>query len=461
MTDFTKKIAAGGDDGYCETSGSGYSSNAINLIIGNAGGSLFRSFLRFTNITIPKNSEISSCVVALFCYLAGSSSGTNLEIKIEDADNPSAPVSGADVISRSLGSATSWNNEQAWSVDQEYLSDDFSSEMENHLSRSGWSSGNSLTVHIVPAAGASGYRQAHSYDHGNSSFYAELRISYTEPSELVESGIGFSGQIDAQNMSDSIDSGLGFSDVFGAFNTSGYIENGVGFNGSIEAALESPNTISSEVGLNDEFISQKDGTATVSDDFGLSSVIDAFNWSKWLASNKDRAIERFYFTLSGTPDGVADIEIPISSFQARKRSGESTYLSVIVPDFSSFSAAIVARSNGEMTIELAYILDGEQSVREKIITVDLEEIAPYEGPQNRSIGLSGHKTQTFVAKIATLERPTYKSSANGRRLFRFAKVDPYLNPGDTVIIGEDSFTVDYVLYIVSSGYKMMEIREIA
>ena len=201
----------------------------------------------------------------------------------------------------------------------------------------------------------------------------------------------------------------------------------------------------------------------VGEEFTLGDEISAFNWTKWLAANIDRAIERYYFTLTGDADGATDIEIPISSFQARKRSGEATYLSVVIPDFAGQAAAVSARSNGEMVIELAYLIDGEESVREEILRADLEDIRTDEGPTNRAITLTGHKTQSFGSKIVTLENPVYKNVTSGKITYRFAKMDPYLNPGDTCRVGDDEFEVDYIVYMASvsndRAYKMMEVRE--
>jgi len=181
----------------------------------------------------------------------------------------------------------------------------------------------------------------------------------------------------------------------------------------------------------------------------------------WITlANQGLTAERYYFTLTGSADSIADIEIPISSFQARKRTGESTYLSVIVSDYETYSAAIAARSNGEMIVEMDYQYNGQTSIRQEILRADLETIDLYDGGKNRTISLVGHKTTTFANRTVTIENPTYKSTVNGRRTFRFAKCDPYLNPGDTLVVGDDSMTIDYIVYMVSSnGYKSMEVKE--
>ena len=184
--------------------------------------------------------------------------------------------------------------------------------------------------------------------------------------------------------------------------------------------------------------------------------------TSWIAlSNQGLTKEKYYFTLTGDADGTTDIEIPITSFQARKRTGEATYLSVIIRGFETYASAVAARANGEMIVEMNYEYDGQSSIRQEILRADLEDIKLYEGANNRSIGLTGHKIQTFANRSVTLENPTYKATVEGKRTFRFAKCDPYLNPGDTLVVGADSMTVDYITYIVSSSYKSIEVREIA
>lgn len=180
----------------------------------------------------------------------------------------------------------------------------------------------------------------------------------------------------------------------------------------------------------------------------------------WIAlANQGLTKELYYFTLTGDADGTTDIEIPISSFQARKRTGESTYLSVIIDDYATYAAAIAARANGEMIVEMAYQYGGETSIRQEILRADLETINLYQGGLNRSINLVGHKTQTFINRSVTLENPTYESTVESRRTFRFAKCDPYLNPGDTLVVGADSMTIDHIIYMISDGHKSMEVKE--
>jgi len=103
-----------------------------------------------------------------------------------------------------------------------------------------------------------------------------------------------------------------------------------------------------------------------------------------------------------------------------------------------------------------------EEIREEIVRVDLESINIYNGASNRSINLSGYREATYVAKGASLRGCTYSYSYSGARGFRFAKADPYLNPGDTLTVEDtgDELTVNQISYAIAArGYRSMEVRE--
>ena len=166
----------------------------------------------------------------------------------------------------------------------------------------------------------------------------------------------------------------------------------------------------------------------------------------------------YLFTLTGAPDGVDDVEIPIKSFQARLRSGDPTYLQIVIPGMD-YATQINARQNGVMEVDLAYLIDDEYTNRETIIRANLEDIRTDKGTINQSISLTGHKQTTFVKKSITLEGVTYKSTLNGNVRYRLAQPNVYLNPGDSVTIDSDTFDANVISYFVSARKTTMEIAE--
>ena len=112
-----------------------------------------------------------------------------------------------------------------------------------------------------------------------------------------------------------------------------------------------------------------------------------------------------------------------------------------------------------MVIEQAFEVAGSLVLREEILRVALETISPAQGPLNRSISLTGHKTDTYYTQLIPLEDPTYYTLETNKKVYRFLNIDPYLNPGDTAVIGSESFAVDNISYYMGPNYSQMEIRE--
>lgn len=154
----------------------------------------------------------------------------------------------------------------------------------------------------------------------------------------------------------------------------------------------------------------------------------------------------YLFTLTGSTDGLDDIEIPITSLQARLRSGDPTYLKVVLPYSSSNAAAISARPNGDLEIDLALLVDGEYTHRETIISVNFEDVRIDQGPMSQSISLTGHKQETYGSQSITLINPIYKNSINGELRYRFAEPCVHLHPGDSVTVGDDTFNANVITY---------------
>ena len=174
---------------------------------------------------------------------------------------------------------------------------------------------------------------------------------------------------------------------------------------------------------------------------GASSLINFFETGD--------AKVRFFLNITGSADGLDDVEIPISSFQARKRSDANTYLSAVIPNID-YIDTLTDRSNGTMQIKQGYEKNGVILQKDIIIEAEMETPAYDQGGTNQSITVSGYKDQTFTAKAVLLTNATYKSLRNGKLRFRFAEPNIYLNPGDTVTVGLDTLIVDTMSYAISA-----------
>ena len=269
--------------------------------------------------------------------------------------------------------------------------------------------------------------------------------------ESVKGVLEFTGDAGSHNDQIALSE---YNDIFldGMF----YAEENIGVEENANAALSIEIDVAENIGVAEAvffpiFVDNAEGVQ-------VADAITAFNWSVWFAANKDKAISRYFLTLTGEADATTDFLIPTSNFQARKRTGNPTYISATIPGYN-YAQEISDRANGEIIISIGYEIDGVVELEEEILRASLEEIRPDDGGINRAITLSGNKTQSFINQTATIENPIYRSIQSGNIVYRFAHIDPWINPGDTCIVGEDSFTVDYIIYMVNSYQTVMEIRE--
>lgn len=190
---------------------------------------------------------------------------------------------------------------------------------------------------------------------------------------------------------------------------------------------------------------------------------EAFNWSEWLAANRHLATPRYYLTLTGSADGETDLEIPVKSFQMRLRTGDPSYLECVVPNVDDYLSSINARINGDLKLEMAWVIGSTESVRETLVTVDLDDARPDQGPRRESITLKGSRTSTPATKTTYLQDVTYRNLNEGKLHIRTAVPDIYLQPGDTAKYEtddfSDSFTVGRITHIVAANRQQMDVVE--
>jgi hypothetical protein len=170
------------------------------------------------------------------------------------------------------------------------------------------------------------------------------------------------------------------------------------------------------------------------------------------------AVIVYLFTLTGSADGTTDVEIPIKSLQARMRTGDPTYLQVVIPGLTEYETYVANRPNGTMEIDVAYLENGVYTLRETIISVTLDDIRTDAGPLSKSISLTGRSQRTYTNKSITLYRPIYKAVLNGATRYRFAEPHVYLFPGDSVTVDSDTFTAETVSYYVNARTGGVETR---
>ncbi len=238
------------------------------------------------------------------------------------------------------------------------------------------------------------------------------------------------------------------------------VEAGIGIEAVVAAQATYNVEVIGGVGIEAQAAVQGIYPKAVSAGIGIEAEVAALNWAQWLAIYGSRFTARYHFTLTGAPDGLADVVLPMASFQYRLRDDTPSYLQVVIPRITD-AAVIAARSNGDMIVEMAYLIDGVEQHREQLARVDFENVRVDKGTKNRSATLIGHRTETWGAQIVTLTGITYQGDYNGLIRVRLAMPDLWLRPGDTAHAGDETFVAGQVLTAMAERTHWTEVIEAA
>lgn len=167
----------------------------------------------------------------------------------------------------------------------------------------------------------------------------------------------------------------------------------------------------------------------------------------------------YTLTLTGAPDGVEDIVLPMSSFQSRLKDGDPSWLSAVVPNGRKYAGDVDARPNGEIVVTRnGYKEDGSMESVE-IARVGLEENRIDEGGRSSSMSLSGHKTTSSGApKGVALDNVSYRAEYKGKRHVD-TKMDSNVVPGDQAEMDGQIFTIGEITRYVNAGTTKMTVTE--
>jgi hypothetical protein len=173
--------AASGDDGFSHPSIAFYYfvDTEDYIYIGNWNSYYIKSWFRFQNVTIPQGATITSCYVRFRAAENLSFDTVRTKIYFEDVDDSTAPTSKTDLESRSLTSSIDWDFTTNWTTNSYYNTISLTSILQEVIDRPGFSSGNSVTVHIRnDGTSYDAKRSARSYDYSGGSSKAELHVEW-------------------------------------------------------------------------------------------------------------------------------------------------------------------------------------------------------------------------------------------------------------------------------------------
>jgi hypothetical protein len=164
--------------------------------------------------------------------------------------------------------------------------------------------------------------------------------------------------------------------------------------------------------------------------------------------------------LTGAADGLADLLLPISSFQSIIRSDSFSYLSVVVPNSIDYAAGILARTNGDIVIRKGYRFSDGTTQTEEICRAAYANLQIARGGRRDSAILSGYKAvEATASKVVSIAKVrAARLQANGKRVLEGAP-DLFLRVGDTASDGTESFVVGEIDYSVGGGGALMKVVE--
>ncbi len=106
------------------------------------------TFIRFRNVNIPKGAIIESAILNLFAH-EDEADEAKVTIFAEATDNSPAFVETELITDRTWTSTSqAWDITEPWTMWEPYASPDFKNVIQEVISRSGWTSGNALTIFL-------------------------------------------------------------------------------------------------------------------------------------------------------------------------------------------------------------------------------------------------------------------------------------------------------------------------
>lgn len=189
---------------------------------------------------------------------------------------------------------------------------------------------------------------------------------------------------------------------------------------------------------------------------GILTMLPRVPAYRWSVPDVEQITAKLIYRciLTGVDDGLADVVLPMSSFQMRLRDGDPSYLSCVIPDSVTYEPYITARTNGDIVIQKGYVFSDGTEQMEEIARVNYESIQVNRGANNDSLILTGYKTVTSsaVADRTISGVSFYALQADGKRRVR-GHLDLFLRCGDNCIYGTgigEYFTVGQISAWVSA-----------
>ena len=171
--------------------------------------------------------------------------------------------------------------------------------------------------------------------------------------------------------------------------------------------------------------------------------------------NSNQGIAAYKAILTGAPDSTTDLDLKMSSFNARLRSARDSYLSIVVPHAASFIDEIEARPNGEIVL-----MQSLEGIDTELARVNFDDMRTDKGSRSGTTAtLSGNKQKTYSNPDShAVNFAEYYNRSAGKSRARFQLVQG-VEPADTIEIEGASFVIDTVTLIGATNRIYMEVSE--
>lgn len=163
-----------------------------------------------------------------------------------------------------------------------------------------------------------------------------------------------------------------------------------------------------------------------------------------VAADIPQAITYYFAKLTGGPDGLTDVTLPMSSFSVRHRFDGPSYYQLTIPTYA-YVSAIAARPNGEIVI---WSKTGD--IEEELLRGDLGNVRTDRGPKSQSISISGNSERaasdpaTYLLAEALYASTTFEGESRLRIPPRAA-----IRPGDFIRYANLNFQAGEVTWSVA------------
>ena len=185
----------------------------------------------------------------------------------------------------------------------------------------------------------------------------------------------------------------------------------------------------------------------------LSASTDQYIW--WLSEQPASAQLIYTCVLTGAENGLDDLVLPMSTVQYRMYDTGRTYLSITVPDPSTYADAAIARKDGQMIIRRGYKYVDGSSVASEIARAG--RIQTRYDNETLTVTAGGAVTFSFDPAVTKTSREISRRRLhNGKMLI---KIDPLngLYPGDSLTVGDSAYAVERIDAKIGRGVHEMEI----